>query len=580
MRLAARMQKKRWNILPPQPGSVELAGQLGVSDIVAKILINRGIDTAAEAKSFLNPKLAELIEPELMPGIVPAIERIAKAIADKGKIVIYGDYDVDGITATSILLQVLAALKADVDFYIPHRIDEGYGLNPEAIKQLAEAGTNLIVTVDCGVTAFDSAKLVSQLGMDLIITDHHQPMDHMPEALAIVHPRLDKTYPEQNCAGVGVAFKLAWGLANKFKTNNKTDPALRRLLVNATVMAAMGTVADVVDIRGENRIITSFGLKAISDCDLPGIKALIESVGLVDKSIDSSNIAFSLAPLINAAGRMGHARLAVELLTSNSEVKSMRISQYLKQQNQQRRQLERKIFIQACEMVTRWGLDHPDKRAIILQSDSWHSGVIGIVASRIAEKFYRPTILINTSEGIGKGSGRSIEGFNLLNAIAAGSQYLVAFGGHAAAAGLTIELDKLGQFTEEFEKYARDNLDESQFESKLDIEAECSLGELSPSIVGELEKLGPFGKENPKPILATRGVRLASAPRKVGQRREHLQLAIRDNTSNARCIGFKMAHLEKKLLENEFFNVAYEPQIDTYNGSGNVQLVLNDIRFE
>ncbi len=584
MQVSARMQKKRWVICPPDKCSEQLARTLKVSPLLAQVLINRKVCDARAGAVFLSPKLTELIAPGQMPGIKAAVDRLKQAIKNKEKITVYGDYDVDGITGVSILWQILTLLGANVDYYIPHRIDEGYGLNAEAVRSLAQSGSKVLVTVDCGITAFSSAELARQLGVELIITDHHQPEERLPEAVAIVHPALEESYPNQDSAGAMVAFKLAWAIADEFSSGQKLQTPLREFMLNATSLAAMGTVADIVDLRGENRVLTSYGLKALPACRLCGIQALIDSAGLTGQGLDSFHIGFRLAPMLNAAGRMGHARLAVELLTSENPARAQQIAEYLKGQNTQRQLCERKIFKQACEMIVERGLDQPDRRSIVLAKENWHGGVLGIVASRIVETFYRPTILISTPPKAGpgpvQGSARSIAGFCLLSAIQACSRHLVKFGGHKMAAGITIEPAKIDQFAAEFEAYARGNLTQDDVIAKLHIDAAAPLAEISYDLVGQLQMLGPFGPGNPEPIFATKGVRLASPPRVVGARGDHLQLAITDNSGSVRCIGFSMAQLEKKLLDREFFNVAYHPHINTYNGSSNVEFILADIQFD
>ena len=582
MRLAPRMRKKQWHILPADTLSAQLADELKITPLLAQVLINRGVKSSQEAKSFLNPRLNDLIEPELMPGVKAAVDRIEKAVKDKEKITIYGDYDVDGITAVAILLGLFKLLDAEVDFYIPHRIDEGYGLNIEAVEQIVQSGAKLLITVDCGITAFGSALAAKQKGIDLIITDHHRPAPDgsLPPAVAIVHPNLDENYPSQSTAGATVAFKLAWAVVNRFKGAKAASHHLRQFLVNSTIFAAMGTIADVVDVRDENRIISSFGLRATAGSGLPGIDALIDAAGIKGQAIDSFHIGYCLAPMLNAAGRMGHARLAVELLTSDTPVKAVRIAEYLKQQNKQRQQIEKKIFKHACEMISTLGFDHPDRRTIVLASDEWHTGVIGIVASRLVDKYYRPAIMFNVADGKAQGSARSIEGFDILGAITACGSQLNSFGGHAMAAGLTIDADKIDNFIKGFENYAAQNWKTAEFVDRLEIDAVCSLRDLSIPAVQSLSMLGPFGRGNPSPIFVARGVRLVAPPRKVGQDGDHLQLAVCDSGASARCIGFSMAHLEKKLLENEFFNIAFEPKVDNFYGHPSVQLVLSDIQFE
>ncbi|MBN2180411.1 MAG: single-stranded-DNA-specific exonuclease RecJ, partial [Sedimentisphaerales bacterium] len=555
MLLSARMYNKQWVIRPSDERSGQLAKSLKVSNLLAQLLINRDIIDARQANVFLQPKLTELIEPDRMPGIKPAVVRLKSAVRNNEKITIYGDYDVDGITGVAILWQVLKLLGADVDYYIPHRIDEGYGLNNDAIRTLSESGTQLLVTVDCGVTAVESAKLAADLGLDLIVTDHHQLDSELPPAVTIVHPALDESYPNQDSAGAMVAFKLAWAIANEFNSGPKLQPDLRAFMINATSLAAMGTIADIVDLRGENRILTSYGLKALPDCELSGIQALIESAGLTGHKLDSFHIGFRLAPMLNAAGRMGHARLAVELLTSDSRMRAMQIAEYLKEQNAQRQKCERKIFKQACDMIIQRDLNHPDRKSIVLAGENWHIGVIGIVASRLVDKYHRPTIMIGLASGNGsqndgpadfetaeaglaQGSARSIPGFCMLSGLRVCSGLLSSFGGHKMAAGITIEAERIEQFAEEFEAYAKQNLNDKDVSSKLHIDALVPLGQFQRETVSELQMLGPFGEGNPEPVFATKGLRLASPPKRVGAGGEHLQLIVTDNTATMRCIGF------------------------------------------
>jgi single-stranded-DNA-specific exonuclease len=578
----ARMLSKKWMIRPADSRSERLAAELGVSPTTAQLLINRGLDEQGRALSFLRPKLNDLIEPTRMPGIGPALERLKTAIQKKEKITIYGDYDVDGITGVSILWQLLCLLGADVDYYIPHRIDEGYGLNTDAITNLAGSGSKVIVTVDCGITACQSAELAKKLGVDLIITDHHTPGSKLPPAIAIVHPAIDALYPNQDSSGAMVAFKLAWATAGLFNNSSRLSPELRDFMLNAASLAAMGTVADIVDLRGENRILTSYGLKSLPNCKMPGIQALIEIAQIKDKRLDSFDIGFRLAPMLNAAGRMGHARLAVELLTGQSSARSMEIAEYLKSQNEERQRCERKIFKQACEMVLSRGLNHPDNRSIVLCSPDWHIGVIGIVASRLVDKFHRPTVLLSRQpdSATAQGSARSVPGFCVLSAIKSCAEHLVNFGGHRMAAGLTARADRFNVFVEDFEKYTRQKLSEADLTETIHIDALTELGRLKQPVVSELQLLAPFGEGNPAPLFATKGLRLAGPPKRVGVSGDHLQLVVTDNTATMRCIGFGMGRLEKKLLEQDFFNAVYQPQINLFNGNSNVELIIEDIQTE
>jgi single-stranded-DNA-specific exonuclease len=574
------MQKKVWQVQPESAAAATLAASLKVSALTAQILINRDLHKTDTARSFLSPKLTDLIEPERMHGIPAAAERVRAAIESGKKITIYGDYDVDGITSTSILWHLLKILGAQVDYYIPHRVDEGYGLNADAVRQLAENGTELMITVDCGITGIEEVRLAHELGIEVIVTDHHEPADTLPEAEAIVHPRLDADYGNPHAAGAMVAFKLAWAIANRYKKDGQLPPELKQYLLNATTLAALGTIADVVDLRGENRILAGYGLKALENSSLVGIRTLVETAQVQASEVDSYAVAFRLAPMLNAAGRMGHARLAVELLTTDSEVRAMQIAQYLKDQNRLRQKCQRDIFKQAKQRITQTGLNHPDRKTIVLSDGGWHTGVIGIVASRIIDDYYRPTILINASNGVGQGSGRSVAGFDLHGALTACGEHLLSFGGHKMAAGLKIDMDNIAAFAEAFEAYAHENMEAGTLESYLDIDAEARIVDFNECVMRELNILEPFGAGNPKPLFAARGVKLIAPPRTVGARNDHLQISISDDSGAVRCIGFGMGKLEKKLLEADRFSVAFEPQYNTYNGRTNLQFVLSDIQFE
>ncbi|MHC4930339.1 MAG: single-stranded-DNA-specific exonuclease RecJ, partial [Planctomycetota bacterium] len=543
-KIAAGMQKKVWQVQPESDHAATLAASLRVSALTAQVLINRDLHKADMARSFLSPKLTDLIEPEQMYGIPAAAEHIKAAIESGKKISIYGDYDVDGITSTSILWHLLKMLGAQVDYYIPHRVDEGYGLNADAVQQLADNGTELMITVDCGITGTKEVRLAHELGIEVILTDHHEPGDTLPEAEAIVHPRLDADYGNPHAAGAMVAFKLAWAIANRYKKDGQLPPELKQYLLNATTLAGIGTIADVVDLRGENRILAGYGLRALENSSLVGIRTLVQTAEIQASDVDSYAVAFRLAPLLNAAGRMGHARLAVELLTTENEIRAMQIAGYLKDQNRLRQKCQRDILKQAKQRITQAGLNHPDRKTIVLSAENWHTGVIGIVASRIIDDYYRPTILINATDGIGQGSGRSVAGFNLHGALTACGDHLLSFGGHKMAAGLRIDMSNIAAFAAAFEAYAHENMEHGTLDSYLDIDAEARIGDFSEGVMRELNGLEPFGAGNPKPLFAARGVKLIAPPRTVGSQNDHLQMSISDNSGAVRCIGFGMGKLE------------------------------------
>jgi single-stranded-DNA-specific exonuclease len=583
MTVTSETQACRWNVQPAHEKAMSLAAALKISPLLGQVLVNRGIDTPEAGHDFLSPKLTALLRPETLPGMAAAVQRLRQALENEEKITLYGDYDVDGITGVSILLSLLNHLRGRADYYIPHRLDEGYGLNEEAIRSLAAGGTQLVITVDCGISAVDVADLAADLGMDMIITDHHQPGPALPRAAAIVHPLLDAEYANPDSAGAMVAFKLAWALADALAPGPRLPDDLRRIMLEATSLAAVGTVADVVDLRGENRILTHYGLRSLAQSQLCGVQALFASAGLAGKGVDSYDVGFKLGPMLNAAGRMGHARLAVELLSCSNERRAQEIADYLRQQNQLRQQCGRKVFKEACQRVTAQGMHLPERRSIVLGGEDWHRGVLGIVASRLVEKYCRPAIVVNRlhdGSGLAQGSGRSIAGFSMLDAIRACQDHLVSFGGHTMAAGVTLETERVDAFAEAFEAYAAEAIAPEDLTPQLTIDALTPLSSLSMDTLQQLQRLGPFGAGNARPVFATRGVQLISPPRRVGAQGDHLQLSITDNTQALRCIGFGMGKLEKKLLDVETFDIAYEADINSYNGRSQVQLVLTDVRLE
>jgi len=566
-----------------------MAKQLNTSELIAQLLYNRGIDQTDEARQFLQPSLNDLIEPHRMIGIAPAVKRIQKALHDDEKIVLYGDYDVDGITGVSILWHCLKLAGVEVEYYVPHRITEGYGLNSEAIKKLAEKGTRLIITIDCGITACAEAKLAAELGIDLIITDHHSQDEQLPQAYAIVHPDLaDQDYPNKHLCGAAVAFKLAWALAQKLSGAQKVSPEFRDYLLNATALVALGTIADVVPLVGENRVLASFGLAGLAQSENTGIKALILASGLNGEKLDSTDIGFKLAPRLNAAGRMGHARLAVELFTKSSPTQAAEIAGYLEQQNRLRQKTEKQITEQAIEQLTTLGFDKPGHRAIVLAGENWHGGVVGIVASRIVDKFNCPTIILSIENDVAKGSGRSIAGFDILAAIQSCSQYLDAFGGHTMAAGMTLKTKNIDAFRQAFNEHAQSVTVEEDMVHKLDIDAEVTLADLDLKTVTMIERLSPFGAGNPHILLSARKLKLIGSPRTMGKKADHLQMTVADADDPEphmraggimRVVAFNKAKWEKRLIDAETFELAFEPQINRFNGNTTVEMIARDIIF-
>jgi len=570
---------KRWMIASHWPEREQAAQRLGVSPLVAQLLFNRGLTDREEAHTFLNPQLKTLAEPDALPGAVKAANLIADKVRQHKPIVIYGDYDVDGITGTAILWHILTLAGADVSYYIPHRLEEGYGLNAEALQQLRTDGTDTIITVDCGISAVEPARVARDIGLTLIITDHHTAGDTMPKADAIVHPRIADGYPNPDLCGAGVAFKLAWAIARTLTGSQRVSEQFRDFLVDATGLVALGTIADVVPLVGENRVLAKFGLMGLAESKLNGLTTLIEAAQLNDQRLSSEHVGFWLAPRLNAAGRMGHARLAAELLTQADEARAREIAVYLEEQNRKRRSVQRRIVKEACEKIDENNLASDARRAIVLASHDWHAGVIGIVASRIVERYHRPTVLIAIENSQGQGSARSIRHFALHQAMADCSEHLIGFGGHAMAAGLRIAPDNIDAFTEAFVARANQILTAKDLEPKLRLDAEVPLSFINTSLIRELEQLAPFGQDNPKPRFASPMLELEGEPRTVGKTGEHLTCCLTDGKVRLRAIAFgQKVHLPA-LLEHRRCRVAFEPVLNTFNGRTNVELKILDFEF-
>ncbi len=570
---------KQWMISAPSPDCESLAGRLRIPPVVAQVLINRGLALNGDGEAFLQPQLKDLHSPRLLPGAEQAASIIVEAIRAKTKIVLYGDYDVDGTTGVAILWHVLRVAGAEVTFYVPHRIDEGYGLNADAVKRLIEDGAGLIITVDCGITAVDIARTLKNSPVSLIITDHHAPHSQLPEATAIVHPTVGGSYPNPHLSGAGVAFKLAWAIAQRISGSDRVAPEFRELLQELLPLAAIGTIADVVPLVGENRIIARHGLNFLPNTALPGLKLLIESAGLSDANISGYDVGFKLAPRINAAGRMGHARLAVELFTRADVHRAREIALYLEEHNRSRQATERQIAKQAYDMIEKGNLAGDARRGIVLSSTEWHAGVIGIVAARVVGRYHRPTVMIAMSKGEGQGSARGVQHFDLADALSLCSQHLLAHGGHAMAAGLRIAADCVDAFTEAFVAHANNRLTGDDLVPKLRLDAQVPLKELILPTAEALVGLGPFGVGNPKPRFATDWLDLAYEPRCVGANQDHLQVSFQQNGTRIKGIGFGLSGAIEDLKQYRRCRVAFEPLINDFNGRRSVELQILDFQF-
>ncbi len=568
-----------WTIPAAAPDRADMARRLGVPPLVAQLLINRGLDSQARASAFLAPRMDDLYPPARLPGAAGAAGVIVDAIRAGDQIVLYGDYDVDGTTGVAILWHLLRLAGAEPRFYVPHRVTEGYGVNIAAVRDLAADGAKLIITVDCGVTAVQEANVIREAGVKLVITDHHTLPPTLPVADAIVHPGLDAAYENQDLCGAGVAFKLAWAVAQCLCEADRVSPEFRDFLVEMLPLAALGTIADVVPLTGENRIIATHGLRHLARTRLPGLRALIESVGLSDARISGYDVGFKLAPRINAAGRMGHARLAVELLTRADETRAREIALYLDEHNRSRQATERKTTKQAVALIEQNNLAADSRRAIVVASEGWHTGVIGIVASRIVSRYHRPAVVITMTNGEGQGSARSIDAFDLAGALSDCEEELIAHGGHPMAAGLRVSADRLEPFTERFVHIANNRLTGSDLLPRLRLDAEVDLAELTLPTAEALDGLGPFGCHNPRPKLATAWLDLVAEPRAVGKSQDHLQASFAQNGVRLKAIGFGLASAIEDLKQHRRCRVAFEPIINEFNGRRTVEMQISDLQF-
>ncbi len=548
----------------------EISKKFDISPMIAAVILNRGIHELDDIERFIDRDITKFHDPSLLKDMDKAVSRIKEAINHKQKITVYGDYDVDGVTSTAILVDYLLKCGGDVNYYIPDRIDEGYGINKNALDRLKQEGTNLIITVDSGITAVEEIDYAIELGLDIIITDHHECKEEIPNACAVINPKQEGcNYPFKDFAGVGVTFKLIQALAGKEKQIE--------VMNDYCEIVCLGTIADVVPLLGENRLIVYYGLKKMHDTHNLGLKALNKASGISsNKKISTGFIGFGIAPRINAAGRVGSALRAVELFLTNNQKKAEEIAYELNEENKNRQTTEAQILEEAFEMIEK-DIDLSEQKVIVLSGANWHHGVIGIVASRITEKYHRPTILISIEGDEGKGSGRSINGFNLFTALSACSNDLVKFGGHEQAAGLTLHTENIAVFYEHIDTYAQENLCDDNLIPRIHIDYRISIDQLDFGTIRQLETLEPFGMGNPAPVFALQNVVISNL-RAVGEGK-HLKLTLEQDGRYIDAIGFNMGNYEQKFITQDIVDVAGSLGINTYNGKDSVQIIVKDIRI-
>lgn len=556
--------------------------ELQTSDICetfAKVLTSRGIASKEKAYAFLNPKLKDMHDPFLFYGMEEAVKRVKEALEKKEKIFLYGDFDVDGITSTSLLYLFFQSLKMDVGYYIPDRLKDGYGLNIGGIEHIHENGGNLIITVDCGVSGLKEIDRANELGIDVIVTDHHELGEEIPNALSIINPKDSRgTYPFKGIAGVGVAYKLAWGICQKISPErDKVVPALRTFLLDAMALVALGTIADVAPLCDENRIMAKYGLRVLKDSKNPGIKAL-KSISKIEKlqSLEAHHVGFRLGPRINAMGRLENGSTCVELLTTDNHAKAMGFATELEKKTKKEK-IQDRIYKEAKQQIVDRSL--LEKEVIVLSSENWHAGVIGIVASRILEEYYKPVFLIALKNGEGRASARSVPGYHLFLALQACSQYLVSYGGHEMAAGFKVKEDQIKRLARALNKFARENSTQISTKPLLEIDAYVDLHAITRDLYRNLSQMAPFGEANPKPVLAVKNVEIIKnpSPMRCGKNDEHLIFRVKQGTAIFKAIAFGGGALYDDVINMKYCNIAFTLLENKWRDTYSLELEVKDI---
>lgn len=559
----------RWGIPAVDPETVQrLAREAAVPPLVARLLILRGITDPETATAFLHPSLSQFHDPYRMADMRSAVHRLRAALAKKEKILIYGDYDVDGITATVVLLTALRSLGAHVEPFVPHRMTDGYGMRAAALERAAGEGFRVVLSVDTGVREHEALERARELGLDCIITDHHLPGDRLPPATAILNPRRpDCPYPEKSLSGVGVAFKLAQALLGE----RLTDGLLRSYLK----IVAIGTIADVVPLTGENRVIARFGLEGLRRPAHAGLEALLRVSDIARRAVTVADVGFRLAPRLNAAGRLEDAKEAVELFITRDPLRAKEIADRLDRLNRERQRVEDDILREILDAVSR-NSELTRRSTLVFSGAGWHRGVVGIVAQRVAERFYRPTLVAGVMDGVAVGSGRSIPGFHLLDALASAHDLFLRYGGHAQAAGFTLAAAWLPELERRLEEHARCVLSPEDLEPTLNVDADISLGEINDELFRQLERLEPHGPGNPAPVFVARAAQLVSPPRILKEK--HLKLRVGQSERLLDALAWRRAEAGAELRSGDRVDLAFRLEQSSYQGMTTPQLNLKDWR--
>ena len=552
--------------------AAQLAADIGIHPALGSLLLERGIRDAAAARRFFHPQLSELHDPFLMNDMQTAVERINKALAGKERILVYGDYDVDGFTAVALVYKFLRQFCSNIDYYIPDRYEEGYGISKKGIDFAAATGVRLIIVLDCGIKAVEEIAYAKSLGVDFIICDHHVPDSELPDAVAILNPkRTDNRYPDTNLSGCGVGFKLMQAFA-------QSNGIAQGRLVPLLDLCVVSIASDIVPITGENRILAYHGLRSLNTNPGTGLRAIIEVCGLGDRELTMNDIIFKIGPRINASGRMQSGGEAVALLVENDFTEAMEQAERINLYNEARKDLDRQMTEEAVELVRDLpGLD--DRRAVVIYNEEWHKGIIGIVASRLTEQYYRPAVVLTRSEDLATGSARSVSGFDVYKAVQSCEDLLENFGGHTYAAGLSMKVENVPEFSRRFEAYVAEHIKDEQTQATLDVDAVLDFKDVNFDFYRQLKRFAPFGPGNARPVFCTFRVYDYGTSKVVGRGQEHIKLELVDNKSNTvmNGIAFGQSSQARLIKTKQAFDIVYSIEENTHK-RGDVQLQIEDIR--
>ncbi|WP_294068721.1 single-stranded-DNA-specific exonuclease RecJ [Proteiniphilum sp. UBA1028] len=551
----------------------ELAKELNLHPVLVELLVNKGMETAEEATRFLYPRLEDLHDPFLLPDMEKAIRRIEKALGDKERILVYGDYDVDGTTAVALVYKFFRGITNNIDYYIPDRYDEGYGISFQGIDYAVNTGVKLIVSLDCGIKAVNKVAYAKEKGIDFIICDHHMPDDRLPDAVAVVDAkRADSVYPYEELSGCGVGFKLVQAFSQR---NGYPFSDIEPLLD----LVAVSIASDIVPLTGENRVMTYYGLKQLNSNPSFGLRGIIEICGLHRKQITVNDIVFKIGPRINASGRMMNGKEAVDLMLVNDMTTAREKSKNIDKYNEDRRELDKRITDEALEYIENH-IDIKRQKSIVLYDETWHKGIVGIVASRLTEKYYRPAVVLTKSNNMISGSARSVPGFDVYKAIESCRDILENFGGHTYAAGLTLREEHLGEFIDRFNTLSFDGIEAGMMLPQITVDAEITFSQITPAFVEGLDLFNPFGPENENPVFLTKDVRDAGSSKLVGKGFRHIKLEVIDHTTEMSMpgIAFSQQDFYQRIKSGQPVDICYTIEENTHGGKSFTQLMIKDIR--